>query len=673
MPKFFVRHYKFPPKQQFIMAVVIPLTLLALALLIIITTIKTTESRSFIEKEVYSVLIFPKATINTLYEKGVGGDVIADILQRYTDKMWEAYGYDEPENANNRFLYHLEFTENMNVFSGRSLQEVLKNRPSINPRVLMDARVSLRERKYVFGVRRGMELGRDISFVIMGLADIEGKVYGGHILYAPWKFGGLPIINISTIILFIGIIIVAYILANLAFLIIRKKSDIAGYIMVAIFGLLLLISSYIDLERFILNKYSYLAEYCQYVYNTMTETVKISTGIDLKEEPRFNEEVIKYLNAGASWDKQEEDFSISNGNLSFTTDFIFKKVNQHFMELLIITVMISILFFGMVSMINKGLVDDILNAMYNYATAYMLGLLGSLILFILIFIPLFYSILLSFTSIDRYLRDINIFRNFAGFKNYYEIFVVDFLRLIGKVPPIAGRENVNFYYNLSFNLLYAFIATLLQVILGIILAVILNDRKLKLRGIYQTLLLIPWVIPTYISGLLWRNMFVSPGIFNQVLKAVGLGQVEWFGNTTSGLLTLAFVAAWYGFPFVMVVTLSALQSIPESVTESALIDGAGFFTRMFRIYLPMIRTVVLPSIMLSFIWTFNNFNLVYLIIWKDTRFDILITRIYAFLQRVDWEEYTYGYIAAYSVITFLMLMILILVFARLTRVTEREY
>jgi arabinogalactan oligomer/maltooligosaccharide transport system permease protein len=221
--------------------------------------------------------------------------------------------------------------------------------------------------------------------------------------------------------------------------------------------------------------------------------------------------------------------------------------------------------------------------------------------------------------------------------------------------------------------LYTFFSVIIQVTLGVLFAVILNDNKVKLRGIYQVLLILPWVIPTYISALLWREALGQYGVFKQLFDSIGLEGFNIYVNSTVYFLSICFVSAWYAFPFIMIVTLSGLQGISESVKDAALIDGAGWFTRLFSIYLPLIRPTLLPSVLLSSIWTFNNFNIVYLYTGGNDAYDILITRIYDFVSRPDLRVFTYGYAAAYSTIVFIILLIYILAFARITKLTERTY
>ena len=330
----------------------------------------------------------------------------------------------------------------------------------------------------------------------------------------------------------------------------------------------------------------------------------------------------------------------------------------------------------------KGGLEKWLNAFYNYSVVYTFILVALVLVITLIGIPFVFTIIMSFTSLSRYLSDLNLARQFVGLLNYSDI--LNFNHILARIGFEWAQEAVekskffvinfgSFYDVLVNTFLYTFISVLLQLVLGITFAVILNDSKVKFRGIYQVLLIIPWVVPTYISALLWREALGQYGVFKQFFDAIGLEGFNIYANSSVYFLSICFVSAWYAFPFIMIVALSGLQGISESVKDAALIDGAGWFTRLFSIYLPLIRPTLLPSIVLSSIWTFNNFNIVYLFTGGNDRYDILITRIYDFVSRPDLRVFTYGYAAAYSTLVFAILLLYILAFAKITRLTERSY
>ncbi len=251
--------------------------------------------------------------------------------------------------------------------------------------------------------------------------------------------------------------------------------------------------------------------------------------------------------------------------------------------------------------------------------------------------------------------------------------------IVSFVPHVTYFVSQNFYYTLGFTILYTLLAVVIQTVLGIVIAVILHEKGIGLKSFYQVVFMLPWIIPTFISGLLWNSFFANGGVLDQMITVIsGVTKSSgWFGDPALGFFIVSFVSAWYAFPFIMLVSISALQTISESIFEAALIDGANWFQTLFGIVLPMIRPTVLPSVLLTSIWTFNNFNLVYLLTGGNDQYDILITRIYDFVsvspaiaQQRDW---TYGFASAYSALIFLVLLIYIYIFARSTKLTEKTF
>lgn len=340
---------------------------------------------------------------------------------------------------------------------------------------------------------------------------------------------------------------------------------------------------------------------------------------------------------------------------------------------------------SVVFLLRKRGVERFLNSLYNFSTAYLFIMPGIIGMLILVFVPIVFTIILGFSSLPKYFTEINLARNMAGFRNF---------------AVILGTFNLkspqNFYYTFGFTILYSVVAIFIQVVLGVLVAVVLHQNEVKMKSFFQVAFMLPWIIPTYISGIIWNYFFTNNGVIDQVMNVISQsrmisqamhgmavtagGQVYtsgWFGDPVLGFFIVSFVSAWYAFPFIMLVTLSALQTIPKEIHEAALIDGASWFQSLFRIILPMIRPTVLPSVLLTSIWTFNNFNLVYLVTGGRDEYDILVTRIYDFVatnpERAAQFGWTYGYGAAYSTLIFIILLFYIYIFARASKLTEKSF
>jgi arabinogalactan oligomer/maltooligosaccharide transport system permease protein len=221
----------------------------------------------------------------------------------------------------------------------------------------------------------------------------------------------------------------------------------------------------------------------------------------------------------------------------------------------------------------------------------------------------------------------------------------------------------------------------------VLIAMALNSKNLIGRRIYRALFVLPWAIPGYINALTWRNMFDQNfgainyliGDINRLIGTSFPTNIRWLEATAApiggilGFLPLAFYALlvtniWLGWPFMTVVATGALQAIPAELYEAASMDGATGWQRFWNVTVPMIRPAMVPAIMLGTIWTFNNFNVIYFIS-KGGPFgqtEILVTQAF----KLVYEQRLYGVAAAFSLVVFIVLLIITLINNRVTRATE---
>ena len=207
----------------------------------------------------------------------------------------------------------------------------------------------------------------------------------------------------------------------------------------------------------------------------------------------------------------------------------------------------------------------------------------------------------------------------------------------------------------------------LHVAIGLALALLLREPWIRMRGVWRALLILPWAIPNYITALIWNGMFQSEyGAINGILSSLGLERVSWFSDFATSFTANVCANTWLGFPFMMVVALGALESIPRDMHEAAEVDGASGWQRFVHITLPHLRPALAPAVVLGAIWTFNMFNVIYLV--SDGQpggsTDILVTQAYRWaFERGE----RYGLAAAYATIIFLLLLAWTVLGTRVTR------
>jgi len=241
---------------------------------------------------------------------------------------------------------------------------------------------------------------------------------------------------------------------------------------------------------------------------------------------------------------------------------------------------------------------------------------------------------------------------FVGLRHFVDI-------LLSRDFPITSP--MSFGFTLAVTVLWTVTNVALHVGIGIALALLLREPWIRLRGVWRALLIIPWAVPNYITALVWKGMFHAQyGAINAILgKVLGLdgpADLDWFASFSTAFAANLATNTWLGFPFMMVVTLGALQSIPRDLEEAAEVDGAGWWLRFRHVTWPLLKPALLPAVILGSVWTFNLFNVVYLVSAgePDGSTEILISEAYRWAFS---RGHRYGYASAYAVIIFGVLLV----------------
>ena len=211
----------------------------------------------------------------------------------------------------------------------------------------------------------------------------------------------------------------------------------------------------------------------------------------------------------------------------------------------------------------------------------------------LIVYPFYRAIWLSFTD-----KLVGYPERFVGFKNYLYLLNEDTFRAV-----------------IRNSLVFTVGSVALKILSGLAMALVLNSIW-RWRNLFRGLFLLPWITSTVIIALTWRWMFDAfpgRGFFNSVLMDAGLlsHPVAFMASPEGAMLAVIVANWWRGFPFFGVSYLAGMQSIPLDLYEAAAVDGAGAWRRFWHITLPGLKHVMIVTILLSFIWTINDFNIVY--------------------------------------------------------------
>ena len=229
-------------------------------------------------------------------------------------------------------------------------------------------------------------------------------------------------------------------------------------------------------------------------------------------------------------------------------------------------------------------------------------------------------------------------------------------------PLFIGLENFinvfhdEVFYQTSFNTLFYAIGVPVGIFLALVLAVMLNNKKLKFSYFYRTLYFLPVILPLITLGVVWTWLFNTEyGAVNQILSYIGLGKIAWLTSYDWSKPAILITSIWAGFGLSVVILIGGLQNIPTEVYEAAKIDGAGSTSTFFRITIPLlIPTISLVSIM-SFIATFQVFDLVMALTEGGPGRSSM--SIVQYIYDTAFKSFDMGYASALSVILFIELLI----------------
>lgn len=290
---------------------------------------------------------------------------------------------------------------------------------------------------------------------------------------------------------------------------------------------------------------------------------------------------------------------------------------------------------------------------------FLLGLLGPAMLVVLATVayPFLYNVAISFSNMNIYtLRDWHL----IGVQQYASVF---------QEEALWGRFGI-----LTKTVVWTVVNVAFHVMIGVFLAVVLNEKFVRGKSAWRLLLILPWALPQYITALTWRGMFnYEYGAVNLLLgRVLQMSPVEWLTSPAEAFMAVCLTNIWLGFPFMMVVALGGLQSVPAELYEAADVDGGTAWQKFWRITAPLLKPVMIPAITLGTVWTFNNINVVWLVTnggEPNDQTHILVSFVY----EAAFFMYRFGWAAALSMVIFAILFLFTQVFLNRTRATESVY
>lgn len=269
--------------------------------------------------------------------------------------------------------------------------------------------------------------------------------------------------------------------------------------------------------------------------------------------------------------------------------------------------------------------------------------------------PLLQGIGISFLNYDMTKANSAAFGTFAGLKNYQVIF-----------------SNSKYQNAVANSVVWTLVNIVAQLVLSMVIALVLNE-KLRGRGIFRTIALLPWAIPAAISALTFSALYDTKiGIFNVILIKLGILDegFSFLGNIQTAMPAVILANVWKSTPFLMIFILAALQGVSYDMYESASIDGAGKLKRFLYVTLPNIKEPMAVAVILNVISIFNNFNAIWLLTQGGPLDSTEIMYTYAYRQA--FVNHKFGYAAATSVVIFIVIAILTVIYVKMIASDRKE-
>lgn len=245
-------------------------------------------------------------------------------------------------------------------------------------------------------------------------------------------------------------------------------------------------------------------------------------------------------------------------------------------------------------------------------------------------------------------------REFVGFQNIIDVLTGDFFRLLGQT------------------LVFTVGTTIAPFVVGFGLALALNTR---IRGakVMRGLMLIPWLIPGVVVSFLWMWIFnANYGVLNSLFETLGLidEPQAWLANPTSAMVAVIVAKTWQSFPWMMVMLLAGLQTVPIELHEAAEIDGAGTARRFFSITVPQMQGIIGLVLLLEFIWNFQHFDIIYVLTGGGPAgsTQTFATAVY----ETAFDGFDLGHAGALGLLWMVLLMGLVVVYVRLSEKGEKR-
>lgn len=273
---------------------------------------------------------------------------------------------------------------------------------------------------------------------------------------------------------------------------------------------------------------------------------------------------------------------------------------------------------------------------------------GGVLLVVVIVVPLLVAVLISLLDLDQYT-----FRRWTG------------APFVGLANYVTTWRDTAFGHAVTISLSYSAIVTLVITPLGVA-AALATQNRFRGRGLVRSVFLIPYVLPAFVVGTVWRIVLQPDGVANSLL---GLGNELWL-NGPKSFWALVIVQVWSSWPLVYLLALAGLQSVDPVAHEAAALDGAGSWMKLRHVILPYLRGPVALAVIISFLHNVNNFTLPFVLFGVPSPRDVEVLPVLTYVE--SFQSFQFGLSAAMAVLSLVLIAVPLALYLRAVRLDTGE-
>lgn len=237
----------------------------------------------------------------------------------------------------------------------------------------------------------------------------------------------------------------------------------------------------------------------------------------------------------------------------------------------------------------------------------------------------------------------------------YILFKPKDIKFIGLTNYFTVLKDPVFWKAFKNTVMWVVFGVIFQLIFGLILALLL-DQKFKGRGLVRAIVLIPWVTPGVLIGLMWSWMYDGNyGIINDILSKLHIisNYIPWLAKSNTALWAVIVTIIWQGIPFFGIMLLAGLQGIPRELYEAASVDGATNWQVFWNITLPMLKPTILVSSLLRIIWVANSVDVIFTMTGGGPGYSTMTLSVYTYMKAQKSMNFGYATTLAIYLTVFL--------------------